>query len=330
MNKFIPLVLILALGILASCGKPSGSTETPADSAADWPRKPVKVIVPFGPGGSTDQTVRVMQKAITDNALLPQRLTVINVAGHYSVGCRKALSEKPDGYTFLAVHKGMMGGQATGIIDFGHGDFEAVAETTSFSQVVTVRDDSPWKTLDELLEAARAKPASIIFGCNLGALNHMAGVILSEAKPGASFNFVQIGGGSANFAALAGEHIEATVLSTSEFISFRSKGLRALGYTGPERHAAIPEVPTLKELGIDRTFTIGSWWFAPKGTPQAAIDGFADALQKAMQTDYVKGQCNSRAMAETFISGADLQARLATEWAEVEILATKMKSQGKE
>jgi tripartite-type tricarboxylate transporter receptor subunit TctC len=329
MNKLLPLALILGFSLFVGCGKPTETT-TPAESADDWPRKPVKIIVPFGPGGSTDQTVRVLQKAITDNELLPQRLTVINVSGHYSVGCRKALSEKADGYTFLAVHKGMMGGQATGITDFGHTDFEPVAETTSFSQVVTVRDDSPWTTLDELLEGAKTNAGDIIFGCNLGALNHMAGIILEEAKPGAKFNFVQIGGGAANFAALAGEHIQVTVLSTSEYLSFRSKGLRALAYTGPERHPAIAEVPTLKELGHDRTFTIGSWWFAPKGTPQAAIDGFAAAMEKAMQTDYVKEQCESRAMAQTFVTGEALQAKLDSEWKVVQTIATKMKTQAKE
>jgi tripartite-type tricarboxylate transporter receptor subunit TctC len=330
MKKLILLLLALGLSLLTACS-PSGETTTStADDGADWPRKPIKIIVPFAPGGSSDQLVRVMQKAITDNDLLDQRLTVINVSGHYSVGCRKALSEKPDGYTFLAVHKGMMGGQATGIIDFGHNEFEPVAETSSFSQVITVREDSPWKTLDDLLEAAKEKPDSIIFGCNLGALNHMAGIIIQELKPGAAFRYVQIGGGSANFAAMSGRHIEATVFSTSEFISFRSKGLRALAYTGDERDPAIGDVPTLKELGHDRTFAIGSWWFAPKGTPQAAVDGLADVLEKAMQTDYTKEQLKSRAITPTFLRGADFQAKLDSAWTQVQDIAVKMKAQTKE
>ena len=329
MKKLTLFLVALSVGLFTACG-PTGETSSSTDEAADWPRKPIKIIVPFAPGGSSDQLVRVMQKAITDNDLLDQRLTVINVSGHYSVGCRKALSEKADGYTFLAVHKGMMGGQATGIIDFGHKDFEPVAETSSFSQVLTVREDSPWKTLDDLLDAAEAKPDSIIFGCNLGALNHMAGIITQELRPGAAFRYVQIGGGSANFAAMSGKHVEATVFSTSEFISFRSKGLRALAYTGEERHPAIGEVPTLKELGHDRAFSIGSWWFAPKGTPQAAVDGLAEVFEQAMQTDYAKEQFETRALAPSFLRGADFQAKLDGAWNQVQTIAEKMKAQTKE
>ncbi len=331
MNKLLLSLFALGLGWLTACGPSddgSGSGGlTDTEGAADWPRKPIKVIVPFSPGGATDQLVRVLQKSITDNHLLDQRLTVINVSGHYSVGCRKALGAKADGYTFLAIHKAMMGGQASGIIDFGHQEFEPVAETSSFSQVLTVREDSPWKTLDDLLLAAQGKPDSIIFGCNLGALNHMAGIIVQELKPGAVFRFVQIGGGTANFAAMAGKHIEVSVFSAGEFINFRSKGLRALAYTGSERHPAIQDVPTLKELGHDHAFSIGSWWFAPKGTPQDAVDSLAEVLERAMQTEYARQQFDSRALAPTFLRGADLKAKLDREWAQVQEVAGKMKKQ---
>ena len=327
MKTYIQALMLFVVALMSGCGgSENGQTSGVGEDSNGkvWPRKPVKVIVPFSPGGSTDQLVRVMQKSITDNQLLKQRLTVINVSGHYSVGCRKAPSEKPDGYTFLAVHKALMGGKATDIIDFGHEDFEPVAETTAFSQVVAVREDAPWETLEALLAAAAEKPDSIIFGCNLGALNHMAGVILQDLKPGAAFRYVQIGGGSANFAAMSGKHVDVTVFSTSEFISFRSKGLRALAYTAPERHEAIKEVPTLKELGHDVAFSIGSWWFAPKGTPREAIDGLASALEKAMKTEYVVEQFESRAISPTYLQGEAFAAELAEEWGQVQSIATKI------
>jgi tripartite-type tricarboxylate transporter receptor subunit TctC len=327
------IFLILATAVLViGCGKQEPATTAGAGGGASvagsddaWPRKPIKVIVPFSPGGSTDQTVRVIQKGITDNNLLAQRLTVINVTGHFSVGCRKAKSAKPDGYTFLVVHKGLMGGQASGLIDFGHADFEPVAETTTFSVVTAVREDSPWKTLGELLAETKSKPDTVIFGANLGALNHMAGVLMQETTPGAQFRFVQIGGGTANFTAMTGGHIHVSSFSTSEYLSFKSKGLRGLSYSGEERHPKLPEVPTSKELGHDMSYSIGSWWFAPKGTPQEAIDGLAETLKKSLETEYVKQQFGAKAVSLTFLSGEEFRARLDSEWTQTQSIADKMK-----
>ena len=293
-------------------------------SDGNWPKRTVKVIVPFKPGGGSDQLVRVMQKAMIDEDILPRRLTVVNMAGHYSVGARKARYANPDGYTFLVIHRALMGGQASGMIDYGYADFEPVAETSSFAQVLAVAADSPWQTVDELLAAAKASPGEIVFGCNVGALNHMAGVSIQQAEPGASFNYVQIGGGAANYAAILGGHIQVSVFGASEYVSFKGEKLRALGYTGQQGHPAISEVPTLKELGHDIVFEIGSWWFAPKRTPQVAIDGMADALEKAMQTEYVKTQLDHRALEGSFLRDEAFARKLANDWAQVQVLAPHM------
>ena len=161
---------------------------------AAWPEKPVKLIVPFKPGGSSDQTARVFQKAIEDNDLMSQKLTIVNIGGHYTVGSRQAMEAKPDGYTFLLIHKALMGAQGGGMIDFGHADFEPVAETSEFCLVSAVReDDSRFTDVKSLLKKATDEPDSLIFGANLGALNHMAGIQLQNTTPGANFRFVQIG-----------------------------------------------------------------------------------------------------------------------------------------
>ena len=308
--KLIRLLIAISFACLfSSCEK--------ADKSEIWPRKSVKVIIPFKPGGSTDQIVRVLQKSIKDNNLMKKNLTVINVEGHWSVGCNKVRFAKPDGYTFLAMHKALMGGKETGINDFDHTDFTPVAEVTSFAVILAVRDDAPWKTLDELLEDAKKRPNEIRFGCNIGALNHMAGVAIQNSKPGAAFNFIQIGGGSANFDKMLGNHVDVSVFSTSEYLSFRSEGLNGLAFTGSERHPAINDIPTLKELGVDFSFSVGSWWFAPKGTPQEAIDGLTEVLEAAMQVEYSKQQFENRAMTPSFYKGKEFDDKLIVEHAQV-------------
>lgn len=297
------ITLMVAAGVAA--------TATTAAQAA-WPEKPVKVIVPFKPGGSSDQTARTFQKAITDNNLMPQKLTIVNVGGHYTIGSRQVLEAKPDGYTFLLIHKALMGAQGGGMIDFGYADFEPVAETSEFCLLSSVRqDDKRFTDVKSLLKIATDKPDSLIFGANLGALNHMAGIQLQNTTPGAKFRFVQIGGGTANFTALIGNQTDTTVLSMAEYINFKVKGVKGLCYMFPTRAPEAPEVPTCKEAGLgDLVYCVGSWWFAPKGTPKEAIDGLADVLEKAMETDYVQTMLKKKAMAPTFTRGAAFAQKL--------------------
>ncbi len=297
---------------------------------AAWPEKPIKLIVPFKAGGTSDQTGRVFQASIQENNLLPQPITIINVGGHYSIGSRRVMEADADGYTFLLIHIALMGGEGAGVLDFGWRDFAPVAATTEFCLLPMVRKDSGIDSLEQLLSKAKAEPDSLIFGANLGAINHMAGIMLQNAMPGAAFRFVQIGGGTANFTALTGAQTNATVLSGAEVVSFtlnkdgsplEEAQIKPLAYTGAERHPKLPDMATAKELGFDVEFCIKSWWFAPKGTPKEAIDGFAGALEKAMKSDRAVKFMEGRLFAPTFLKGDALQSDLDDTWSRIEPIA---------
>ena len=113
----------------------------------------------------------------------------------------------------------------------------------------------------------------------------------------------QVGGGGENFAAIVGGHTQATVLSSSEYQSYKANGIRALAYSGPQRLALEPEIPTLKELGLGVEFCIENFWFAQKGAPREAIEGFAGALEKAMATEEVKAFLERQAQTGQFMRG---------------------------
>lgn len=295
-----------------------------------WPEKPVKVIVPFKAGGTSDQTARVFQAAIKKNDLLPQPVTIVNVGGHYSIGSRQVMEASPDGHTFLLIHIALMGGEGSGALNFGWRDFEPVAATGEFCVLPMVRKDSGINSLQELLSAAKSKPDSLIFGANLGAINHLAGVMLQELEPGAKFRFVQIGGGTANYTALTGSQTNATVLSGAEVVKFTrmpngsenpEAQIKPLAYTGAERFGQLADLPTVKELGYDMEFCIKSWWFAPKGTPQEAVDGFAKALEQSTSTDRYQKFLDSKGFANLFLSGNDLQRDLESTWTAIQPVA---------
>lgn len=284
----------------------------PAFAAAQaWPDKPVKVVVPFGPGGSSDLMARLLQKTIENDKLLTQPMAIVNVKGHFSIGSQQVKNAAPDGTNFLVVHLALLSGE---VVDPSKGisyrDFEPVAMTGGFCLHHVVRDDAPWKSLDDLVKAAKAKPSTILFGVNIGALNHLGGGFLEQAT-GAKFRFVQIGGGAENYAALKGSQTQTIMLSSSEYSNFKAGGMRSLGFTGPTRLDSEPNVPTTKELGLGYEFCVNNYWFAPKGTPKAAIDGMANALEKAMKSPALrKVQIEERASTVEFLKGDAFEKNL--------------------
>lgn len=299
-------------------------------AGAAWPEKPVKVVVPFQAGGTSDTVTRAFAAAIEENDILDQPLTIINVGGHYSIGSRRVLEAEPDGYEFLTIHIALMGGEGAGVLDFSWRDFIPVAATGQFCLTPMVRKDSGIDSVEQLLEKAAAEPDSLIFGANLGAINHMAGIMLQNTEPGAKFRFVQIGGGTANFTALTGGQTNATILSGAEVMNFTrmpdgsdnpEAQIKPLAYTGEERHPKLADLPTMKELGRDMVFCIDSWWFAPPGTPDEAVNGMADALEQASKTDRIKKLYEDKLFAPVFLRGEELQASLDETWERIEPVA---------
>jgi len=282
-----------------------------APALAAWPEKPIKVVVPFGPGGTTDILARNLQKIMQDKALLAQPLTIINVGGHFSVGSTQVKNAAPDGYTFLVIHLALLSGEIVAPQrNLSYRDFDPVALTGGFCLHPIVRQDSPYKNLKDLLDAAKEKPSTIVMGVNIGALNHMLGVFLEQSTPGVKFRFVQIGGGGENYAAITGGQTMSTVLSSSEYQSYKTGGIRALAYSGPQRLELEPTIPTTRELGLGFDFCIENFWFAPKGTPAEAVEGFATALEKASALPEMKDFFKRQAQTDQFLRGEAYRKRL--------------------
>lgn len=295
-------------------------------AVAEFPEKPIKVIVPFGQGGSSSAAARAMQKAIADNDLLPQPTVITYVPGAAgTIGARQVKDAEPDGHTILVWHVAANGAKAMGNVEFGPEAFEPIAGTDRKCYMLVARETLEYKTLTELLEAAKAKPETIISADNLGGANHIATVIAEGALPGAAFRHVQVGGTAKTYPALLGGHADVNGSSTSALASTTTRGLRVLGYMGPERHPNFPDVPTFKELGYDAEFCMYSWWFAPKGTPQDRIDTLADAMEKAMDTDYMRQVSEQQGVEHGLIRGQELKEKLARETKTIMAIGPRLK-----
>ena len=199
-------------------------------SGREFPRKPIKVIVPFGAGGGSDTFTRIIQRAVEKNELLPAPLVVINVPGASgTIGSRRAKNARADGYTILQLHEGILTSKYSGNAPFGPEAFSPIAGTGEMSHVIAVRDDSSYKSILDLTSAAAEEPHSIVFAVGIGAPSHYAGLMLEKAAGDAKFQFTQSGGGAKRFASLLGGHTDVTTFSLAEFLEFRSSGPSRVG-----------------------------------------------------------------------------------------------------
>ena len=277
----------------------------------EYPRKPIRVVVPFQPGGGSDTFVRIVQKTINDNKLMPQPLVVVNKpGGGTSIGSGYVKNARPDGYTVLCLHEALMVAKSAGQSPNGPDDFEPAAATGEFGIVLLVSEDSSYQSLEKLMHAAKEQPGTIKFGTNLNTPAHFAAIMLEKTVPGAAFRFVATGGGAHRLAGVMGGHLDVIILSVGEYLRFHQHGLKAIAYLGRERLEAIPDIPTGEELGFPvYGGNLHYWWF-PKGTDAAMVNYFAEILGMVMQTDYLVERTRELQILPRIILGQELADRI--------------------
>ncbi len=267
----------------------SGVFASPA-TAADYPEKAIKLIVPWAAGGGTDSLMRIVAKYAGD--VLGQPVIVSNVKGASgTVGEREAKKAKPDGYTLFSAHQSVSTTYYCGTADINYWNFEPIALMTSTASIVATHPGTPWKTIQDLLKDPLAKGdkrgrAIVTFGATLCSTSHFFPVWLQkEAK--LKFRYVGYEGTAPRMAALMGGHISLAESNLAQKAA--GKRVRFLAIATEKRHAKIPNIPTLKELGVPVFYALARGWWAPKGTPKARIKKVEAALQKvAKNPEFVK------------------------------------------
>lgn len=278
------------------------------DGAAEtdeYPARPIKLVIPFNPGGGSDTFGRIIvQDGIEKNNLLPVPLVPINRPGGSStIGSRYVRDAKPDGYTLLLLHDALITAKYSGTVTYGPEVFEPIAGTGEIGLCVAVHEDSPYHTLKDLMDAAAEKPDEIVYGVNMGAPSHFLALRMEHAQPGVKFRYTQAGDGTDRFQKLKGGHIHAATFAATELINFKGQGLRGLAIFSPERRDSLPDLPTAVEQGIDIIEVNSQYWWFPKGTPQDRVAYMADVLQLAMQTDSVRERLAELHIPPRFLSG---------------------------
>ena len=294
---------------------------------SSYPQRPVKVIVPFGAGGSTDTFARKMQEAIGENDLLPVPMVVINKAGAgATIGSRHVKDRDPDGYTMLVLHDTMFTAEAFKTVEYGSDAFQPIAATGENGMMIAVRKESDYQSLEQLMNDVADRPGEIIYANNTGALVQFAALYLAKLQnekrsdqisPPASFRLVQSGGGAQRFEDVEAGRADVSGFSVDEYRKFQSE-LRALAYLGAERHPAFvdeqtkqPNIPTAREQGFEIVHKNTVYWWFPKGTPAECVDVMAGVLAKAMKTEVVQRFLDDTQSDDIVLRGDALMQRIA-------------------
>ncbi len=266
-----------------------------AAGAADYPTRPITMIVPFSPGGSSDLLARVVTRDI--EKLLGQPVIIDNKPGAATMrGLNEIVAAKPDGYTLGFAGSTMIFQPLYGSAPYNYPEkFQAIAQVNQTWPILAVNADKDWKTVKELLAFAKDHPDAIKYGVTgFGNTAHLGPAELGR-QAGVALKPVTFAGGAPLIAALLGGHIDAGAGSPVDYKEHIEAGkLRGLVSFGDKRSSdpVLAGIPTAKEAGYDVEIVLWQGVFAPKGLPPEVLkklaDTFATILAKAEVKDEIR------------------------------------------
>ena len=321
----ILLAATMVAGILAGCSGQENTTtpqedattqteapaandaDTPAvpEAAAaetDWPKSPVQIIVGANAGGGIDTAARLIAKYMEDE--LGQPFVVSNVSGGAgSIAATQVKDAAPDGYTMLVCHEALLTNKISDVTDFDYDGFASGG--IPFKVYTTCLLSKNYETFDELLAAAKADPGMIKFGTEL-ATNDTAIIAMMEEQFDLQFQLVDAGAVSDQIASMMGDHIDfmkAPVGLVKDYVA--SGDFHLLAFFNDERNADYPDVPTMKELGVD--FVVDKFFFCgfPKDTDPAIIQKFTEALQRVCENPDFQADAKNVEYAVEYVAPED-------------------------
>jgi tripartite-type tricarboxylate transporter receptor subunit TctC len=299
---------LLAVGGMACCASPA---------LAAFPDKPIRLIVPFPPGGAADLMARGMAQRLGQE--LGQQLVIDNRGGAGGTTAAEAAAKSaPDGYTLFF---GTMGTQAINPAIYPklrydpQKDFAPISLTHITPRVLVVGPSVPAKSIAELIALARSKPDGLSYGsAGNGSSSHLAGALF-ESLAGVAMVHVPYKGSSPLLVDILAGRVDMTFDSYSVYEEHIKAGkVRPLGVTSKARMGALPDMPSLDEAGL-KGYDVSNWLgvLAPAGTPKDVIVMLNAALSRAMATPALRTQLIALGIEPTFSTPEEFAALMRTE-----------------
>jgi len=242
---------------------------------AAYPERPIKMIVPWAAGGDTDNIFRPFAQLLQKP--LGQTVVIANVGGASGTkGAKEAKDSPPDGYTLYAVHDYIHSTYWAGVADVQYTDFEPICLISSTPSVLTASPKTPWKSWQDLLADAKKRPGQITVGATLASTSHFFPALIEQAA-GIKFKYVSYEGLAPRMNAILGGHVDLTDSNLTQKGKVEAAQLKFLAIATEKRHPEMPNIPTLKELGVNVVYDVNRGIMVPKGTPAEVIGKLASA-----------------------------------------------------
>lgn len=272
-------LLPAVLAVLVLAPLPAAAAEEPACLTA-------RLIVPWGAGGGTDLIFRALADAINRTGAKPA-MEVVNLSGEDGVrGTREAARAKPDGCTLLAVHQSLMTSYIAGLSELNWDSFTPLARLTRTATTITARAEAPFASLTEMLDAT-GSGAGVTAGSTRGLTSQFLFLLVTE-RTGKQFKPMFFEGTRERLSALLAGQVDIAEVNLATVRRLAPEaGLKVLATTGTARATGLPDVPTLKEQGVNLVFGTERGVLLPKGAKPDLVDRYAGLFEKALKDKQV-------------------------------------------
>lgn len=293
-----------------------------APAMAEYPEKPIEMIVAFAPGGGTDvaarSIARFMEKYLGNGA----SVAVINTPGAGGeIGWTELSRGEPDGYTIGMINPPAFNALAVeGKAKYTMEDFQPIGNIVLDPGILVVGRDSPYQTLGDIVEASKAAPSAIVVGTSgaAGSSEHI-GILNLNRLAEATFTPAFFGSTAPVRQAILGGHVPAATMNLSEVLPLvRSGDLRVLGVMAADRSPYLPEAPTFAEQGVDLIVTTSRGLAAPAGVPDEIVGKLQSALEQAMKDPEYLESAKQAEIPLAYLGADDYSALIARITADLE------------
>jgi putative tricarboxylic transport membrane protein len=308
------------LGLAAALVAASALAAGPA-RAVTLPCSTAKLIVPWGAGGDTDIVFRTLADEANKQGAKPG-LQVVNIGGQGgNKGAKEAKDADPDGCTLFAMHDSAIISYLAGRVNFTWDAFEPIATVAYTPEVVGANAATPFSNMKEFVADAKKAPGTITAGVTLGSTSQFIFLLIDDAT-GIKVKFVPYEGTRQRLTALLAKNIEVgdmNILTAKQYM--KEGALKGLGIASEKRDPLAPELPTLKEQGIDVVYGLTRGIVAPKGTKPDVIAYWEGVIKKAAESKTVEDALSKKGTAVEFMGPAAYTAFLKKSYASYEKLA---------
>ncbi len=273
----------------------AGTLGASAAQAADFPCSTAKLIVPWKAGGGTAVIFNIFENIINNDIKAEPKIQVVTISGQGgNKGAKEAKESKPDGCTLFAIHQSAIVSYLNGRVDFTWDAFDMVAQVTKTPEILGASGQAPWDNFAEFKKFGIENPGEALTGATFGSTSQFMWLLLEDLT-GMKFKYVPFDGTRERMTALLSNTVQLGTINVASGRKYIESGeLKAYAIADDERSKHLPDLPTLKELGVDMNYALVRGVVAPKGTPPEMIEHWSEVFKKAAENKKLKDQLESK------------------------------------